>query len=181
MSRPSPRANPSNCSLADEESEQDARRRLVRGTIRFHRVAHQDLWLRDSGPTFVTRGDEVALVDWEFNGWGDKYPADLDNQIPTHVARILGDVPLYKPGIVMEGGSIEVDGRGTVLTTRQCLLSAHRNPGLGEADLEAHLREAIGATQVVWLDEGLEGDHTDGHIDTITRFASSRHHRHRDL
>ena len=68
--------------LADEDSEQDARRRLTRGTIRFHRVAHQDLWLRDSGPTFVTRGDQVALVDWEFNGWGDKYPADLDNQIP---------------------------------------------------------------------------------------------------
>ena len=72
----------------------------------------------------------------------------------------------------MEGGSIEVDGRGTVLTTRQCLLSAQRNPGLGEADLETHLREAIGATQVLWLDEGLEGDHTDGHIDTITRFAT---------
>ena len=80
--------------LADDESEQDARRRLSRGTIRFHHVPHQDLWLRDSGPTFVTRGDQVALVDWEFNGWGEKYPADLDNQIPTHVARILGDVPL---------------------------------------------------------------------------------------
>lgn len=157
--------------LADDESEQDARRRLTRGTTRFHRVVHQDLWLRDSGPTFVTSGDQVALVDWEFNGWGDKYPADLDNQIPTHVARILGDVPLYKPGIVMEGGSIEGDGHGTVLTTRQCLLSPHRNPGLGEADLEGHLREAIGATQVLWLDEGLEGDHTDGHIDTIARFA----------
>ncbi len=157
--------------LADDESEQDARRRLTRGTTRFHRVAHQDLWLRDCGPTFVTSGDQVALVDWEFNGWGDKYPADLDNQIPTHVARILGDVPLYKPGIVMEGGSIEGDGHGTVLTTRQCLLSPHRNPGVSEADLEGHLREAIGATQVLWLDEGLEGDHTDGHIDTITRFA----------
>jgi agmatine deiminase len=159
--------------LADEDSEQDARRRLSRGTIRFHRVAHQDLWLRDSGPTFVTRGDQVALVDWEFNGWGEKYPADLDNQIPTSVAHILGGVSLHKPGIVMEGGSIEVDGRGTALTTRQCLLSAQRNPGLGEADLEAHLREAIGATQVLWLDDGLEGDHTDGHIDTITRFTST--------
>ncbi|MBK5296986.1 MAG: agmatine deiminase family protein [Vicinamibacteria bacterium] len=157
--------------LADDESEQDARRRLTRGTTRFHRVAHQDLWLRDSGPIFVTSGDQVALVDWEFNGWGDKYPADLDNQIPTHVARILGDVPLYKPGIVMEGGSIEGDGHGTVLTTRQCLLSPHRNPWVSEADLEGHLREAIGATQVLWLDEGLEGDHTDGHIDTIARFA----------
>ncbi len=68
-----------------------------------------------------------------------------------------------------------------MLTTRQCLLSSHRNPGLTEADLEAHLREAIGATQVVWLDEGLEGDHTDGHIDTITRFTSRGHHRHRDV
>ena len=157
--------------VADDESEHDARRRLSRGTIRFHYVPHQDLWLRDSGPTCVTRGDQVALVDWEFNGWGDKYPADLDNQIPTHVARILGDVPLYKPGIVMEGGSIEVDGAGTVLTTRQCLLSARRNPTLTEVDLETHLRESIGVTQVVWLDEGLEGDHTDGHIDTISRFS----------
>jgi agmatine deiminase len=157
--------------VADAESDADARRRLHRGTIAFHHVSHQDLWLRDSGPTAVTRDGEVALVDWEFNGWGNKYPADLDNQIPTHVARILGDVPLYKPDVVMEGGSIEVDGGGTVLTTRQCLLSPHRNPGLGEAQLEQHLREAIGVTQVLWLDEGLEGDHTDGHIDTITRFA----------
>jgi len=157
--------------VADEESEADARRRLAHGSVRFHRVPHQDLWLRDSGPTFLTRGDEVALVDWEFNGWGEKYPADLDNQIPTHVARVLGDVPLYKPGIVMEGGSIEVDGGGTVLTTRQCLLSPHRNPGMTEAALEQHLRDGIGVDHVIWLDEGLEGDHTDGHIDTITRFA----------
>ena len=157
--------------VADEESETDARRRLARGTVRFHRIPHQDLWLRDSGPTFVIRGDEVALVDWDFNGWGEKYPADLDNQIPTHVARALGEVPLYKPGVVMEGGSIEVDGGGTVLTTRQCLLSPHRNPGLTEAALEQHLRDGIGVDQVIWLDEGLEGDHTDGHIDTITRYA----------
>jgi agmatine deiminase len=157
--------------VADEESEADARRRLGRGTVRFHRVPHQDLWLRDSGPTFVTRGDEVALVDWEFNGWGEKYPADLDNQIPTHVARLLGDVPLCRPGIVMEGGSIEVDGGGTVLTTRQCLLSLHRNAGLQEPAIEQHLRDGIGVDHVIWLDEGLEGDHTDGHIDTISRFT----------
>ena len=157
--------------VADDESEADARRRLRRGTIAFHHVPHQDLWLRDSGPTAVMRGDQVALVDWEFNGWGEKYPADLDNQIPTHVARILGGVPLYKPGIVMEGGSIEVDGGGTVLTTRQCLLSPHRNPGLSGAELEQHLKDGLGVRQVLWLDEGLEGDHTDGHIDTISRFA----------
>ena len=157
--------------VADDESDADARRRVGGHGVRFHRVPHQDLWLRDSGPTFVTRDDEVRLVDWEFNGWGEKYPADLDNQIPTHVARILGDAPRFSPGIVMEGGSIEVDGRGTVLTTRQCLLSPHRNPGLDEAALEGHLAEALGVSQVIWLDEGLEGDHTDGHIDTISRFT----------
>ena len=167
--------------LADEESELDARRRLGRGTIQLHRVPHQDLWLRDSGPTFLTRAGtpahhppSVFLVDWQFNGWGEKYPADLDNQIPSHVARLLGGVPLHTPGIIMEGGSIEVDGRGTVLTTRQCLLSPHRNPGVSEAALETHLKDNLGVSQVVWLDEGLEGDHTDGHIDTITRFADER-------
>jgi agmatine deiminase len=167
--------------VADEESETDARRRLSRGAIRFHRVPHQDLWLRDSGPTFLVRAPEtrveeprastVALVDWEFNGWGEKYPADLDNQIPSHVARILGGVPLHKPGVIMEGGSIDVDGRGTVLTTRQCLSSPARNPGMSEAAIEACLQANLGVTQVLWLDEGLEGDHTDGHIDTISRFA----------
>lgn len=160
--------------LADDESEADARRRLGRGTIHFHRVPHQDLWLRDSGPTFLTRESAVCLVDWDFNGWGEKYPADLDNQIPIHVARILGGVPLYAPKVVMEGGSIEVDGRGSLLTTRQCLLSPHRNAGMSEAALEDCLKGNLGVQQVIWLDEGLEGDHTDGHIDTITRFADER-------
>ena len=157
--------------VADEESEQDARRRLASGRIRFHRVPHQDLWLRDSGPTFVTRRAEIALVDWEFNGWGGKYPASLDNRIPSQIARLLGRPRVYSPGLVMEGGSIEVDGRGTVLTTRQCLLSAARNPGMTEAALEDALREWLNVSHVLWLDEGLEGDHTDGHIDTITRFT----------
>ena len=191
--------------VANEESEADARRRLTHGTIQFHRVPHQDLWLRDSGPTFLTRSVEaglppsleasadhrslgeggqprlsgprpstVSLVDWDFNGWGEKYPADLDNQIPIYVARILGGVPLHSPRVIMEGGSIEVDGRGTLLTTRQCLLSPERNPGMTEAALEACLKDNLGASQVLWLDEGLEGDHTDGHIDTITRFADEQ-------
>ena len=157
--------------LADDESESDARRRIHHDAIRFHRVPHQDIWLRDSGPTFLVRERDVCLVDWDFNGWGEKYPADLDNQIPIHVARILGGVPLYSPKVVMEGGSIEVDGRGTLLTTRQCLLSPHRNPGMSEAALEECLRNTLGVRQIIWLDEGLEGDHTDGHIDTITRFT----------
>ncbi|HEX7084899.1 MAG TPA: agmatine deiminase family protein [Vicinamibacterales bacterium] len=157
--------------VADEESEQDARRRLTAQRIRIHRVPHQDLWLRDSGPTFLTRRAEIALIDWEFNGWGGKYPAELDNEVPSHLARILGGPRVFKPGFVMEGGSIEVDGRGTVLTTRQCLLAPTRNPGMSEAEIEHALREWLNVSHVIWLDDGLEGDHTDGHIDTITRFA----------
>jgi agmatine deiminase len=129
------------------------------------------LWLRDSGPIFVARNQELALVDWEFNGWGGKYPAELDNQIPTHVARILDSGPLYRPGVVMEGGSLEVNGLGVAITTRQCLLTPTRNPTLNERDLEVALAQYLGIRDVVWLNDGLEGDHTDGHIDTITRFV----------
>jgi len=156
---------------ADDESERDARARLSAPAIRLHPVPHQDLWLRDSGPIFVARNTDLMLVDWEFNGWGGKYPADLDNQIPTHIARILDSGPPFRPGIVMEGGSLEVNGRGVAITTRQCLLTATRNPTLHERDLENALGEYLGIDEVVWLDDGLEGDHTDGHIDTITRFV----------
>jgi agmatine deiminase len=157
--------------VADEESAADARQRLASGAVRFHVVPHQDLWLRDSGPIFVTRGESVALVDWDFNGWGEKYPAARDNEIPTHVAEILGVRP-FIPGIVMEGGSLEVNGEGLALTTRQCLLAPTRNPGLSQAAIEASLHDYLGIERVIWLDRGLEGDHTDGHIDTLTRFVN---------
>ena len=158
--------------VADEESASDARARLGGSAVRQHAVPHQDLWLRDSGPIFVTRDADVALIDWDFNGWGNKYPAQLDDEIPTHVARLLGGVTPFHPGLVMEGGSLEVDGAGLAMTTRQCLLSSERNPGVGEAELEAALEGFLGISRVIWLDNGLEGDHTDGHIDTLTRFAN---------
>jgi agmatine deiminase len=157
--------------VADDESARDARSRLRERAIRLHHVPHQDLWLRDSGPIFVARGDEVALVDWEFNGWGRKYPAERDNEIPTHVARILGGAVPFRPGLVMEGGALEVNGEGVGLTTRQCLLSPERNPSLGEREIGDALREQLGLSELIWLDNGLEGDHTDGHIDTLTRFV----------
>ncbi len=168
------RYEPVDLLVADEESAEDARRRLsmAETSVRLHLVPHQDVWLRDSGPIFVTRGDEVALTDWEFNGWGGKYPAALDNAIPTAVSRLLGGPTPFQPGIVLEGGSIEVNGAGVALTTRQCLLSPARNPRLNERAIEAVLRGALGVTEVLWLDEGLEGDHTDGHIDTLTRFVN---------
>jgi agmatine deiminase len=166
------RFEPVDLLVADDESERDARARLSAAAVRLHRVPHQDLWLRDSGPIFVARNEDLALVDWEFNGWGGKYPANLDNQIPTHVARILESGPLYRPGIVMEGGSLEVNGLGVAITTRQCLLTPTRNPTLTQRDLEMALGQYLAIREVVWLNEGLEGDHTDGHIDTITRFVN---------
>ncbi|RDI94613.1 agmatine deiminase family protein [Meiothermus sp. QL-1] len=156
----------------DEESEQDAKNRLS-GNIRFHRIPHDDLWLRDSGATFLTRPDQEGLagVAWEFNGWGQKYPAERDRNMPEQMARRLG-IPLFRPGIVMEGGALEVNGLGLCLTTRQCLLSPKRNPHLHEEELEDYLRHYLGVDTVIWLGEGLEGDHTDGHIDTLTRFTA---------
>ncbi|RMH54617.1 MAG: agmatine deiminase family protein [Deinococcus-Thermus bacterium] len=159
----------------DEESERDARARLS-GNVRFHRIPHDDLWLRDSGAMFVARPSgegplELAALSWEFNGWGGKYPAGLDNQMPLHIARLLG-LRLFYPGIVMEGGALEVNGQGLALPTRQCLLSPGRNPHLHEEELEDYLREYLGVDALIWLGEGLEGDHTDGHIDTLTRFTA---------
>ena len=166
------RFEPVDLLVADDESERDARARLSASSIRLHRVPHQDVWLRDSGPIFVARHGDLLLVDWEFNGWGGKYPADLDNQIPTHVARILGSGEPYQPGIVMEGGSIEVNGLGLAITTAQCLLTPTRNPTMDRRGIASALEGGLGINELVWLDEGLEGDHTDGHIDTITRFVN---------
>ena len=163
---------PVNLVVNDEESEADAKRRLESTHITFHRIPHNDSWLRDSGAIFVKKNDVVAPVNWEFNGWGGKYPAELDNGMPQHMARILG-ARLFKAGIVMEGGSLEVNGLGVCITTRQCLLAPTRNPGLDEEDLEAYLRNYLAIDNVIWLGEGLEGDHTDGHVDTITRFTDA--------
>ena len=164
------RVEPVDPLLHDEETAADAERRLGNADVRRHLVPYDDVWLRDSGPVFVARQEELALVDWTFNGWGGKYPAGLDTQIPQRIAQRLG-LRSFQPGLVLEGGSIEVNGAGLAFTTRQCLLSPRRNPDLDEKALGAALRDYLGITRLVWLDEGLEGDHTDGHIDMLTRFA----------
>ncbi len=131
-----------------------------------------DAWCRDHGPAFVVKpGDAIpkVIVSWKYNAWGNKYDHDLDEQIP----RLTGEhlkIPVYYPGIVMEGGSVDFNGRGTILTTTQCLLHENRNPGLFQHEIEEYLCEYYGAEQVLWLDEGIEGDDTNGHIDDITRF-----------
>ncbi|HZV34695.1 MAG TPA: agmatine deiminase family protein [Verrucomicrobiae bacterium] len=144
--------------------------------IHFHHFPAYEPWCRDHGPIFLVREQngkrERAIVDWGYNAWGNKYPPfDLDDAIPQHVAKLRG-LPLFSPGIVMEGGSIEVNGRGTVLTTEACLLNPNRNPHLNRAQIEDYLRGYLGVTNVLWLGEGIVGDDTDGHIDDLTRFVN---------
>ena len=159
--------------VKDADAAADARARLDGADVAYYELRYDDVWLRDSGPIFIANGNRLELLDWVFNGWGLKYTATRDNQIPRFVAELLGTKAL-STDVVLEGGSIEVNGAGVVLTTRQCLLSPKRNPSLTEHDLEGILQAALGVSQVLWLDSGLEGDHTDGHIDTITRFADER-------
>lgn len=131
-----------------------------------------DAWCRDHGPIFIKndRTGEIAVTDWAYNAWGDKYPPyDLDNQIP---ARIAGKLKLrrFENDMVLEGGSIDVNGGGLLLTSEQCLLNQNRNPTLGRTEIERNLKDYLGIYAVLWLGEGIIGDDTDGHIDDMTRF-----------
>ena len=144
--------------------------------VHFHHFPAYEPWCRDHGPIFLVRErdgqHERAVVDWGYNAWGNKYPPfDLDDAVPQHVARLRG-LPLFSPGIVMEGGALEVNGRGTVLTTESCLLHPNRNPQLNKAQIEQHLKDYLGATNILWLGDGIVGDDTDGHVDDLTRFVS---------
>ena len=113
-----------------------------------------------------------ALVDWQYNAWGGKYPPfDLDNQIPRHVAELLG-FKRFTPGIILEGGAVDGDGQGTILTTEECLLNPNRNPELSRPDIEQYLADYCGTRKVLWLGKGIEGDDTDGHIDELARFVA---------
>jgi agmatine deiminase len=144
--------------------------------ITLHDVATNDSWCRDHGPSFLAgRGLPPALVDWEYNAWGGKYPPfDLDNQVPQHVAAITGR-RRFVAGIVMEGGAIEGNGQGTILTTESCLLNPNRNPHLSRADVERYLADYLACRKVLWMKGGeVSGDDTDGHIDQLARFVAPR-------
>lgn len=168
---------PVNLLVDNAEAEEGVRSRCNFAgaeSIRFHRISTVDSWIRDYGPNFLvnTQG-ELAYNDWIFNAWGNKYEElKQDDSIPARLDSLLR-VPRFEPGIVMEGGSIEVNGAGVVMTTEQCLLNPNRNPDLNQGDIEQYLREFLGVQKVLWLGEGIVGDDTDGHIDDIARFVSA--------
>jgi agmatine deiminase len=142
--------------------------------VTLHDIPTNDCWMRDAGPTFLASHSSLppALVDWEYNAWGGKYPPfDMDNRIPALLADEL-DRQRFQPGMVLEGGAIDVNGRGTLLTTEECLLNPNRNPGLDRAAIEQCLADYLGATNVLWLGRGIAGDDTDGHIDELARFVN---------
>ena len=144
----------------------------------FHQIKTNESWCRDHGPAFVLKkkrggaGHSAAIVDWGFNAWGGKYPPyDDDDAVPTRVAEEL-KLPVFYPKIVMEGGAVDFNGAGTVMTTTSCLLNKNRNPQLSKSQIEQYLKDYYGQTHVVWLGEGIVGDDTDGHVDDLARFIN---------
>ncbi|MGH7860160.1 MAG: agmatine deiminase family protein, partial [Candidatus Binatia bacterium] len=166
--------------VGDASLEESARRVLrTRGcespNVRFFRIPTNDCWARDHGPIFVSGPDgRLEITDWVFNSWGGKYgPWDLDDVVPTRLGEALG-IPVHGVDMVLEGGSIDVNGCGTLLTTESCLLNPNRNPGRSREEIEDELRRRLGVRNILWLGEGIAGDDTDGHIDDLARFVGPR-------
>lgn len=169
-----------NINVADEAMKTFALNQLDKAEVdlskvHFHFFPTNDAWCRDHGPAFLINPSaeiKKVLVKWNYNAWGEKYPPhDLDNQIPIRIAEQLG-IPCFKPGIVMEGGAVEFNGKGTLLTSKACLLNENRNPHLSQTEIERYLCGYYGVKHILWLGDGIIGDDTDGHIDDITRFVN---------
>lgn len=161
-------------STADENGYipyEDARRRLPK-VVAVWDFPHDDSWLRDNGPTIVVHQDgRRAGINWQFNAWGEKYyPYEADNALAPLILEKLG-IPRYDAPLVLEGGSIHVDGEGTLLTTEECLLAKNRNPSLKKDDIEEYLKSYLSVSTVIWLEKGLWGDETDGHVDNLACFV----------
>jgi agmatine deiminase len=169
-----------NINVVNEAMKDQATRLLQQVNADFKNIQFfihptNDAWCRDHGPAFVVNAlaqHKKAIVDWGYNAWGGKYPPfDLDDIIPTLIGKHF-NIPVYNPGIVMEGGSVEFNGKGTLLTTTSCLLNSNRNPHLNQEQIEEYLHNYYGAENILWIGDGIIGDDTDGHIDDITRFVS---------
>ena len=161
-----------NINVRNQEVETVARQTIGEiPNVFYHGIPSYEPWCRDHGPIFVKRGRELAIVDWAYNAWGEKYPPyDDDDAVPQRVAEVL-NVPIFTPGIVMEGGALDVNGLGTLLTTESCLLNPNRNPQLSKQQIELCLRDHLGVSNILWLGDGIVGDDTDGHVDDLTRFV----------
>ena len=161
---------------AHKAEAQSVLRGLPMERITFYRIPTNEPWCRDHGPIFLRRDRDpkLAVADWDYNAWGNKYPPfDLDEVVPTRVAEILG-VPVFYPRMILEGGSIEANGAGALLTTESCLLNKNRNPNLSREEIERCLQDYLGVSNILWLGDGIAGDDTDGHIDDLARFVSER-------
>jgi agmatine deiminase len=164
------------CDSAHEAEARSALAGLPIERITFYRIPTNEPWCRDHGPIFLTRDRDpkLAAVDWDYNAWGNKYPPfNLDEVVPTRVAEVL-NVPAFYPHMILEGGSIDVNGAGALLTTESCLLNNNRNPNLSRDVIEQRLRDYLGVQDILWLGHGIVGDDTDGHIDDLARFVSER-------
>lgn len=166
--------------LVDDKNQEAHVKRVLKehkadaSSVRLHLIKSNDVWARDYGPIFVVNDREQPrhiAIDWGYNSWGGKYPPfDADDQVPVHVGQHL-NIPVVQGGIILEGGSIDPNGKGLLLTTEACLLNPNRNPHLDKAQIEQRLKDYLGVFKVLWLGDGIVGDDTDGHIDDLTRFV----------
>lgn len=158
-----------------QEAEQSAVKMLDSlGRVSLARVPSGDIWLRDTGPICAEVDEQPAALTFQFNGWGGKYVMPGDTETAATIAA-EAELPARAHGFILEGGAVELDGAGRLLTTRQCLLNPNRNPGWDEAIAEAALKTAFGVGEIIWLPRGLMNDHTDGHVDNLARFIGPRH------
>jgi agmatine deiminase len=158
--------------VPDAASEASARAALPSRGVNYHRIPFGDIWLRDTAPIFLLGEDEAwASLRFAFNGWGGKYLLEHDDRVAERIAATRTGGASFVMPWVLEGGAVEVDGEGSLLTTRQCLLNPNRNPTMAAADVERAVADALGCEKVLWLGDGLENDHTDGHVDTVARFV----------
>lgn len=157
--------------IVNEDSVLEAKE-LCNDKVEIVKIPHNDAWCRDNGPTFIWDiNKKLAAINWKFNAWGERFiPYDLDNQVAPSILDHY-QIPCFDADIVLEGGSIHVDGEGTLLTTKQCLLNKNRNANLSTKEIEEKLKYYLGIQKIIWLEEGLDGDETDGHVDNVACFA----------
>ncbi len=169
-----------NINAVDAAMIDDAKARLTNAKIdpaqfTLYKIPTNDSWCRDHGPAFVVNpasSSPLAVIDWGYNAWGGKYPPyELDDAVPTHIAEFR-NLPVFYPGIIMEGGAIDVNGEGCLLTSKSCLLNKNRNPALNQEEIEEYLINYYNVEKILWVDGGIAGDDTDGHIDDSARFVS---------